>query len=270
LSVFIVFLDEAGYTPDWRAGISQQPFYALSAVCLPADRLQEAYSGIRAAIAALSLRESPGALGRGFEIKAKEIATGAAWWKFHNAERDAVRAIMLAAPRQYGGSAFVVAIDKERHRDRYTSPADPYLLAFQFIFERLALFLGEKNDVGYCVYDHNTRLEAELLERSNVLIQEGSEIYGYSRFYGEPIHGILRIERVQELVFGTSSHSLGLQLADYVATMTYCYLRDGRPSPCGWWDTLKAGLHTRFGALDGVGLKIFPPDRTLPSPPSRR
>ena len=266
----MIFLDEAGYTPDWRAGLSQQPFYALSAVCIPADRVQEAYAGIRAAITALPLRPSPGALGRGFEIKAKEIATGAGWWKFHNAERDAVRAIMLAAPRQYGGSAFVVAIDKERHRDRYTSPDDPYLLAFRFIFERLALFLIEENEVGYCVYDHNTRLEADLLERSNALIQDGSEIYGYSRFYGEHLHGILSIERVQELVFGTSSHSLGLQLADYVATMTYCYLRDGRPSPCGWWDTLKAGLHTRFGALDGVGLKIFPPDRTLPRPPSRR
>src|SRR5690349_11315237 len=199
----MIFLDEAGYTPDWQSGLSQQPFYALSAVCIPADRIQEAYTGIRAAITALPLRQSPSALGRGFEIKAKEIATGAGWWKYHNAERDAVRAIMLAAPRQYGGSAFVVAIDKERHRDRYTSPADPYLLAFQFIFERLALFLGEKNEVGYCIYDHNTRLEADLLERSNALIQEGSEIYGYSRFYGEHIHGILSIERVQELVFGT-------------------------------------------------------------------
>src|SRR5207245_2054185 len=150
---------------------------ALSAVCLPAERLQEAYSGIRAAITALPLRPSRDALGRGFEIKAKEIATGAGWWKFHNVERDAVRAVMLAAPPTYGGSAFVVAI-----------------------------------------------------------------------------------ERVQDLLFVTSSHSLGLQVADYFATMTYCYLRDGRPSPCGWWDTLKASLHTRFGALDGVGLKIFPQD----------
>ena len=165
---------------------------------------------------------------------------------------------MLTAPRRYGGSAFVVVIDKARHRDRYATPADPYLLAFRFIFERLAHFLAERQDVGYCVYDQNTRLQGDLLEESNELIREGSEIYGYSRFFDQHIHGVLAIDRIQELAFGTSSHSLGLQLADYFATLAYCYLRDGRPHPCGWWDLLTSSLHRRGGVLEGIGLKVFP------------
>ncbi|MDQ7858550.1 MAG: hypothetical protein QN174_13250 [Armatimonadota bacterium] len=51
----VVFIDEAGYTPDWKAGIEQQPFYVASAVCIPAPNVPPLYASLRQEIQALHL-----------------------------------------------------------------------------------------------------------------------------------------------------------------------------------------------------------------------
>jgi len=257
--MWLIFLDEAGFTRgDWRNGIAQQPYYTLSAVCLPGARLATVYQDIRAKVTGLSLVQLPRPLGQNYEIKARDIASGTGWWQAHNTERNAVRDTMLSAPRAHDGCAFVVVVDKAAHFAKYTLPEDPYLLAFRFAFERLAQFLEEKQSYAYCVYDQNTRLQESVLEQSSALIQQGSYITGYSWFYEQHYEFVLEIERIVELAFGDSKHSLGLQIADYFATFAYQYFRNGRPAGIGWWNTLESNLHRAHGTLNGIGLKVFP------------
>jgi hypothetical protein len=255
----MVFLDEAGYTPDWKSGIEEQPYYVLSAVSVPVDILPSAYDTVRKEIEDMKLPGQRTPLGRGFEIKARDVAQGSGWWRDHNEERNQVRDLMLSFPKNFDGTAFVVIVDKKAHLYKYAFPEDPYLLALQFIFERLEFFLRDNDDFGYCVYDQNKRLEKAIQAQANQLMVEGS--HGI-RYWGNiivlPFEFTLEIGHILEISFGDSRYSIGLQVADYFATMTYTYYKSGKPAKCGWWELLLESLHRKDGKLLGIGLKEFP------------
>lgn len=254
----MIFLDEAGYTFDWTSAMEDQPFYVLGAVVLPADNLPPAYSALRQAEQQIQLPEASVPLGQGREIKAREVATGSGWWRSHNSERNGIRDLMLTWPTTHEGTAILVVVDKKAHHEKYYTPDSPYLLALQFMLERLQHYLTARNDHGYCVYDHNKRLEAEVHAKAIGLIREGSDITYYSSFYGGEVYTKMTLPNVLELALGDSQNSLGLQVADFFATFGYQYFKQGKPDPCGWWTTLRSNLDSKGGVIDGIGLKVFP------------
>lgn len=251
-------MDESGYSFNWEADLDNQPYYVLSAVCFPSEQLLLAYQKIRCEISDLNLEGIAQPLGQGFEIKARDVSIGSSYWKTHDDERNAVRDILLTAPKKYGGTAFVVVINKLSHRECYAHPADPYQLSLGFIFERLQMYLSDISDYGICIYDQNKRLENILQNAAVALIREGSELIYFSRFYNSVVIKTFPIDRIIEFSLGRSENSIGLQVADFFATMAYTYVKDGKPSPCGWWDELESSLHRKDGKLQGVGYKEFP------------
>lgn len=140
-------MDEASYSFNWEANINEQPYYVLSAVCFPSEHLISIYQEIRKEFSNINLEGITKSIGKGFEIKARDIAKGSGYWKNHPKEKDEVLRIMLTAPKKYDGTAFVVIIDKLDHRKKYESPADPYLLSLEFIFERLQMYLSDIDDL---------------------------------------------------------------------------------------------------------------------------
>lgn len=254
----VIFMDESGYCYNWEKSIDEQPYYVLSAVCLPSEQLFIAYQKIRSEISDLNLEGATKPLGQGFEIKGRDIAKGSSYWINHDIERNTVRDIMLTAPKNYGGTAFNVVINKLAHIGRYAHPADPYYLSLEFIFERLQSYLNDINDYGICIYDQNKRLEDNLQDAATTLSREGSVLLYYSSVLNSPVIKTLKIDRIIEFSLGRSENSLGLQIADFFATMTYTYVKDEKPSPCGWWDELESSLYKKDGKLQGFGYKEFP------------
>jgi hypothetical protein len=256
--MYLVFFDESGFTPDWKAGMGQQPFYSLAAVCIDAARLRTAYDGLRADVAALGLPEATAPLGRGHEIKAKDIASGSGWWHSHTEQRNSFRELMLGFPAKYGGVAVLVVIDKARHNAKYFFPDNPYLLALRYALERVATWLAAKNETGVVIYDQNKRLEGELHSEANTLIRDGSDVSYVSRWFGGEVSFSVSLDSILEFTLGNSANSLGLQVADYFATFGYQYFKGDKPSPCEWWETLLSGLRRENGEVEGYGLKTFP------------
>jgi len=253
--VQVVFMDESGYSFDWETSLNEQPYYVLSAVCFNSQDIPSVYNGIRNDIRNLHLENVPNLLGQGFEIKAHNIANGSGYWKKHNKERNAIRKIMLEAPRKYNGTAFVAAIDKMRHVERYIYPENPYHLALQFIFERLEHYLSRIiDDYALCIYDQNKRMEDVLQELTISLKREGSAIHKSS--WSTPEIKV-QIDRIYDFTFGRSENSVGLQIADFFATMTYAYLKSDKKQ-CWWWNTLEASLCHKDNKLEGIGYKEFP------------
>lgn len=251
-------MDEAGYTLDWESDIDQQPFYVASAVCIPADQLPGLYQWARRELAALESPDEDQPIGLGHEIKARDIARGTGWWRDHNVERNIVRDLFLLAPIKASGTAFVAVIDKAKHQAKYVTPANPYFLAMTFVLERVDLFLSQNSDYAYCIYDQNKRIEPEIYQHSAYLIREGSLLMYFSSFSDSLVVKKNRLSHILELSSGVSENSIGLQVADYFATMTYQYFTRGKPDECGWWDTLVSSLNVHDGTLHGIGLKIFP------------
>lgn len=254
----LIFMDESGYSPNWKADMDIQSYYVLSGVCIPADTYPEACQKIRTDIKNLNLPGAVKPLGLGIEIKARDIARGEGWWQSHNQERNSVRDLMLSFPPKNDGVAFVVVIDKKSHFDKYISPEDPWSLSLRFIFERLQGYLFDKDDYGFCIYDQNKRLEAALQNSSTALMREGSEILYWSDFFNTQVIYTFDIDRIVEFSLGNSRNSVGLQIADFFATMTYFYHKEEKPSPCGWWDTLRDSLYKKDDKLEGIGYKEFP------------
>ena len=251
-------MDESGYTFNWKADIKIQPYYVLSAVCFSSDKLPLAYQKIRAEISNLDLEREHHPLGQGFEIKARDIVRGSSYWKTHDDKRNAVRNIMLTAPVKYEGKAFVVVINKQAHQERYAYPDNPYMLPLKFILERLQMYLSDLDDHGICIYDQNKILKDDLQDVTTRLTRNGSKLYYYSPTFELFVKETFKLDKIIEFSFGRSENSIGLQVADFFASMTYAYVKNNKPSSCDWWKTLESSLHRKDGKLDGVGYKEFP------------
>jgi hypothetical protein len=250
----LAFIDESGYSRNWIAEIDEQPFCVLSAVCVDAATYPRACTEIRQQFEALNLPRFGHPLGKGGEIKARDVARGGGWWQEHDHERNRVRDLMVSFPARYNGVGIVVVIDKKRHLDRYGQRSEnPVTLSLKYLFERLEWYLRSNNSEAYCVYDHDERRTDALHDQSVALFREGSEVIYWSKFYHHMVKSTHRLDQITELALGRSHNSVGLQVADFLATMTYTYFRDGQPSSCRWWDTLCASLYRgENGELSGL------------------
>lgn len=256
--MYVAFLDESGFTTDWKKGIEEQPFYVLATVLFKVDDLPRIYGDIRRDFKGFKIPAQGRPLGLGFEVKASDIARGTGRWGKNNRQRNQVRDLLLSAPEEYGGVAIVVVIDKQAHIDTYPSPDNPYGLAVKFTFERLQKFLERKEDYALCIYDQNTLYEDDIKVQHAELVTGGSRIKYVSDYYSQVVVYTHDLDRVIELSMGFSENSLGLQVADFFATMTYQYYKGGKPGECGWWDLLYESLDRRGGRVLGIGLKEFP------------
>lgn len=253
----LIFLDESGSAKNWRESINDQPFHVLGGVMIDSQAYFSAIKSLRDAVKNLGLENNNLPLGHGFEIKAGEIARGSGWWKNNKEKRNAIREIMLSFPSQYGGTSFIVVIDKKKLMDQYAQPDEPYKLAFQYMFERLQWKLEELQDNAICVYDQTKYLDDDLHDASVDLIRDGSPVRRWDQDFGYVVDK-LKIDRINEFYLGKSNNSIGLQVSDYIATFGYQYFRQGKPVDCGWWETLVRGLYRKEDRLEGCGLKVFP------------
>ncbi|HWY78092.1 MAG TPA: DUF3800 domain-containing protein [Verrucomicrobiae bacterium] len=253
----LVFFDESGFSPRWTLDIAEQPFYVLAAVCLQATAYADACEDLPREFAFLGVT-LPHPLGKGAEIKARAVAGGEGWWRNHNDERNKFRELMLSFPTRQTGTAFVVIVDKRAHFQQYAWPENPVTLAMRFLFERLQWYLSNEQSNAYCVYDHDKRRTDATHLQSIQLIREGSDVIFFSDYYSQTIKTTNTLDRITELALGQSHSSIGLQVADFFATMAYCYYRDGQPADCGWWNTLNTSLFHESGQIVGRGLKVFP------------
>jgi hypothetical protein len=252
----LLFLDESGYTHNWKENVDQQRFHVLGGVLVESAQYFALCAHVRAELAKLPLEVKAPPLGQGFEIKAREIARGHGWWRHNEPQRNAVRDLMLRAPGGFGAVGFVVVIDKKLHLEKYPLPDPPHEIALRYLLERAQWKLKDLNEHCVGVYDQAKVLDDEVHEASADILREGSSwvregMYGYYK-------AELKMENLHELYLGRSDNSLGLQFADYLATFAYQHFKNGRPADCGWWKTLEAGLYTKDKKLEGFGLKVFP------------
>lgn len=232
-----------------------QPFHVVSAVAIPSDALPNIYTNIRSRIAQLKLPETQAdALGRGEEIKADQVDKGDGFWGKNQGLRDAVREIYLNLTEV---TYFLVCVDKRAHKIQYFQPKDPATLSLQFLLERLQSFCQENNQTGYILIDLNKRLEAEQRNLLSRLLRWGSGGIALSRFYGEIYEWRLEMSNIVEIQFGDSKHSLGLQIADFVARHAYSWRKKNQDPNYPGWSYIEPRLY-KYPKHQGRGYKEFP------------
>lgn len=130
---------------------------------------------------------------------------------------------------------------------KYTQPADPYELAYQFILERGNKMMLENNDYGFIILDSKSgqlRVDAgtqdhKLIILTNVLRQRAPRILG-------------------DISFGDSRYVIGLQIADLAVYSFYNRFEYDKPDYITYRlmeSKLRKGPR---GKIEGFGLKYFP------------
>lgn len=258
--MYVIYVDECGYRPNWAEenAIKEQPVYVVSAVAIPSENVHSVYAGIRDCSRRWLPKINPNALGKGLgkglEIRANAVDRGDGFWGKNQELRDKVRRIFLD---QSAATYLVVCIDKARHSEKYAVPQDPAILGLQFLLERVQGFLQEQSKQGFVIIDTNKRLEAHQRERLGELHREGSRGTSFSKFYGIHYEWHLKMENIIEIHFGDSKHSLGLQIADFVARHTYSWWKSDKNQDYPGWSFILPRLW-KYSNHDGYGYKEFP------------
>ncbi len=259
----LVFLDESGFSTDWKVDKATQRYFVLAGLVLDPVRYQTHSALLNEEVGRLGLNKFTHPLGRGFEIKAKEILSGNGWWSRHPQQRSKMRDLMLSFAKTCDGASFVIVIDKEKLQQEYSQPIDPHKLALRFMFERVQHYLEEVNDTAICVSDQAHRFEVEIYEFTNSLLRTGSTISVYD-WNGYPSSINFSLARIIDFCVARSEYCFGIQVADYLASFTFHYLKSKNRERCDWWNDLVRGLHGKSGRIAGIGFKKFPSDKSDP------
>lgn len=256
--MYCVFVDECGYQKNWDRPdkIEEQPVYVVAAAAISSESLAERYSSIRNAVASLNLPgKDPSNLGRGEEIKAASVDRGVGFWHENPRLRDSVRKIYLDLEDV---TYFVVIVDKKLHKQRYGNNAqDPSQLALKFLLERIQGFLNENQEQGMVFIDGNKREEAEQRGFLGNLLKRGSGGIAIGKYVATIYEWRLDLRDILEIHLGDSKHSLGLQIADFVARHAYSWWKNGKNSSYPGWKFTEPRLY-RYPNHLGWGLKVFP------------
>jgi hypothetical protein len=94
----LIFIDESGNSLKWEADKEQQPFYVLSALMIESSEYRRLSNETRDVFSNLKIERYEHPIGRGFEIKAREVVKGNGWWAKNKEIRDSVRDCMLQFP----------------------------------------------------------------------------------------------------------------------------------------------------------------------------
>jgi hypothetical protein len=270
-TLYLVFIDESGC-----GNIAKEPFLVYSAVAFPASSYGEMVVGLRQQLAEIesksdtqyTQRNPPGL---GYEIKAIDA------FKKTRGPKAKIRELLLKEPAARGGRAILTVQDRKAFAEKHPR-TDANKKSREYLIERIARFLRDQNSYGVCIIDNDEGRQKAVQKECADLIRDGNIVQWISRWDGLHRETTNDLDRIVEVHFGDSEHSVGLIIADYFAHgafKRYALRSAGKREP-GWWIHLKGSLRSLGmpGCLiAGYGLKYFPgsePDWKTPEMPSIR
>ncbi|MCS3453884.1 hypothetical protein M2222_009211 [Bradyrhizobium elkanii] len=139
-------------------------------------------------------------------------------------------------------------IDKKKHVEKYSAPADPYSIALGFCMERLQRLLMEKNQAAKM-----THLQVECRGRT-----EDARLELEFRRICDGANAVGKMPNLDIRFMDKKHNSTGLQLADLVAhPIGRHVIKPDQPNRA--YDALKSKFRAApNGKIEGYGLKVFP------------
>lgn len=248
------YIDEAGYEFNWDKTEPEQRYQVIAAVGIPATGYLKFENDIHATIKGALKNVDAQTLGYGTELSAKKLVDGKGPFKDKEA-RNKVRDFLLEYPKKRNFPVFVVVIDKVAHRTKYSTPEHPSILGLKLALERIQMFCSTQGATANCYYDRTGSEELKIQTHVSSWLKDGQSVI-YSRAARKNVVRF-KFNQIVDFSFQDSKHSLGIQLADIFASLTYQY-RQKNPQNCGWWRLLYASLRRENGITHGVGYKDFP------------
>lgn len=249
----IIYVDECGPLKGWDSEKSNQPCLSIGAISVDANIYTSAIEELKTKIDSLSIAHiDTDKLGKGYEIKAKDILASSGFWKNHPNQRNELLKLTLGFPEQVKGVGWCVVIDFKKHKEKYVYPAEPFNIAMRFLFERIQIYAEQINEDVVVVYDQYKAADDDVHEAFVDLVTHHSIF--------EVMNGlsVLKFDRIIEMHLGNSKNSIGLQIADYFATFGYQIHKNNSIALSNKDLFLKYLYKGKLNEVHGSGYKIFP------------
>jgi hypothetical protein len=196
------YIDETGHT-GLRLDDPRQPILTLVAVIVPEDQVQALGTSIRE-LTTFAL----GWLPRGIEVHGQELWSGTGPWKsLSHEQRIALYTEALELLETHHAYIAHASINKPRLSSRYPDPANPYLLALQFLCQKINDWPARSAGPIVLIADESKENELRAIEMVADLQSWGPGVVGGPRL------GMI----IDTLHFVRSPASPGVQMADLVA-----------------------------------------------------
>jgi hypothetical protein len=201
VTVRFAYIDETGHSGN-RLDDPRQPILTLVAVVINENQVQPLAKSLRDLVfAVLGWRPS------GIEVHGQQIWAGTGPWKGIAPERRLASYVdALGLLEKHEALVAHASIDKALLRLRYSEPENPYLLALQFLCEKLNGWASYWGPV-LLVADESKENELRAIEMVADL-----QLWGSGVVPGSPLGMI-----IDTLHFVRSQASPGVQMADLVA-----------------------------------------------------
>lgn len=141
---------------------------------------------------------------------------------------------------------------KQKLKNQYSDPSNPYEISMMFLMERFLYFLEETNDQGYItVESRDSRSNKNLFEEYSNILANGSG----DKYFIESSRFQARIKKIEFVT--KKQNENGHQLADLVAyPIATKILYPNRKNLA--FDVIKPKFRRRGNRIKGYGLKVFP------------
>ncbi len=249
-STHIFYIDESGDT-----NANGSPVFVLAAVGIE----NRAWDNLNEDITVLKGKYFPELAREDVEIKGRHIAAGKDVFRMlSKTERNSFVDELLALMKRYIVVVVAVVIDKPYFISRENTADTIYEKAFEYLLERINIYLGRRGANGFLVMDSRG---ASITQRKG----PDNQIRQLYRIFKKQGTRFQTIHSVWEEPFFVASHySPGIQLADIAAYSIYqVFSRDEQYHP--WFTQLleKLDVNPRTGRIRGSGIKVFPENGTL-------
>ncbi len=144
---------------------------------------------------------------------------------------------------------------KNKLKNQYVDPVNPYTLSLYFIMERFLYFLEENNEIGYiCAESRDPRSNTNLLGIFTEIINNGSGFIN-----GRDVEALRFQRKIHKMIFLTKQHNEnGHQIADLTAYPVARFALNKNKLNSAF-DIVKTKFRcSPAGKIKGYGLKIFP------------
>lgn len=141
---------------------------------------------------------------------------------------------------------------KQKLKDQYSDPSNPYEISVMFLMERFLYFLEEAGDRGYItVESRDSKSNKNLFEEYSNILANGSG----DKYFIEPSRFQARVKKIEFIT--KKQNENGHQLADLVAyPIATKILYPNRKNLA--FDVIKPKFRKRRNRIRGYGLKVFP------------
>lgn len=188
--MYLIYLDETGNTGK-NLDDPNQPIHTISGIIIHEDKIQE----IEQSVKQLSSVFLPYSQNFDFEFHGNSLFQGKGYFQhFGLADRLNVFEKMVELTERHNIPFFAQSIDKQKHKDKYSTPFHPHNVAFMYLIEKIDGHLEQLGERGIVVMDKCRDTEQQIINDFTTYKESGTKFGHFKREINQLVDTVMYVD----------------------------------------------------------------------------